>query len=196
MAQAYEQALSQKANAAKPENATPAPLLQPDALRKNKAVDPMQIANKYREAGIGKPKAAQTELLIFVSTSVPTRALEMLGKQASKTGAVLVMRGLKKPLGTKGALTETEKAMQPVVAAGGTVQINPELFNRYGVSVVPTFVITADVEEGCGSEQCVAQSYALAGDVTLEYALETWSSRGGRAGQIADAYLARMQVQQ
>lgn len=191
MDQAYEQARAQKAEMAKPENVKTAPLLAPEQLRKTQSVDPMLIANKYREAGVGQQKTTR-DLLIFVSTSMPPKALEMLGRQAKQAGAVMVLRGFKKPLGTPGAMKETEKAMQPVVATGASLQINPQLFGRYSVTAVPTFVI-ADVEEGCGGETCASQSYALAGDTTLEYALETWSSRGGRAGQLADIYLARLQ---
>ena len=35
--------------------------------------------------------------------------------------------------------------------------------------------------------------FFMAGDVTLEYALEQWSSRGGPIGRQADMYLKRLE---
>ncbi|WP_126448111.1 type-F conjugative transfer system pilin assembly protein TrbC [Sulfuricystis multivorans] len=165
--------------------------LSVEEVRKMKGVDPLTLANKYEASGVGQGPAKQ-ELMIFISTSMPTKALVMLGEQAKATGAVLVMRGLVAPLGTRGAIQKTMEALQPVGTTGAQIQIDPEAFTRYNVKAVPTFVI-ASKEEGCSSDTCDSQSYALTGDVTLEYALEQWSSRGGPIGEKADIYLQRLE---
>ena len=162
-----------------------------DELRKMKGVDPSDLAAKYQNAGVGQKPATQ-DLMIFISTSVPKKALVMLGEQANATGAVLVLRGLKGALGTKGVMQKTMEALQPVAATGAKIQIDPEAFGRYNVTAVPTFVI-ATKEDTCANEQCDTKSYAMAGDVTLEYALEQWSSRGGPIGRQADMYLKRLE---
>lgn len=162
-----------------------------DELRKMKGVDPSALAAKYQNAGVGQKPATQ-DLMIFISTSMPKKALVMLGEQANATGAVLVLRGLKGALGTKGVMQKTMEALQPVAATGAKIQIDPEAFGRYNVTAVPTFVI-ATKEDTCANEQCDTKSYALAGDVTLEYALEQWSSRGGPIGRQADMYLKRLE---
>ena len=156
-------------------------------LSKLKGVDPQQLAARYQQAGVGQPPASQ-ELMVFISTSMPQKALVMLGEQAKVAGATLVMRGMVAPLGTKQAMQKTMEALQPVAATGAKIQIDPEAFGRYNVKAVPTFVIAAK-EESCSTEQCDTKSFALAGDVTLEYALEQWSSRGGAIGKQADRYL-------
>ena len=156
-----------------------------------KGVDPADLAAKYQNAGVGQKPATQ-DLMIFISTSVPKKALVMLGEQANATGAVLVLRGLKGALGTKGVMQKTMEALQPVAATGAKIQIDPEAFGRYNVTAVPTFVI-ATKEDTCANEQCDTKSYAMAGDVTLEYALEQWSSRGGPIGRQADMYLKRLE---
>ena len=156
-------------------------------LDQMKGVDPQQLAAKYQQAGVGHAPAVQ-ELLIFISTSIPQKALVMLGEQAKVTGATLVMRGMVAPLGTKQAMQKTMEALQPVAATGAKIQIDPEAFGRYNIKAVPTFVI-ATKDESCATEQCDTKSFALTGDVTLEYALEQWSNRGGPIGKQADKYL-------
>jgi len=160
-------------------------------LKKMNGVDPLSIANKLQASGVGQVPAKQ-ELMIFVSTSIPQKALVMLGREAKATGAILIMRGLVSPLGTKGAMQKTMEALQPIGATGAQIQIDPEAFSRYSVKAVPTFVI-ATKEESCASDTCDSKSYSLAGDVTLEYALEQWSGRGGAIGRQADVYLQRLE---
>lgn len=95
---------------------------------------------------------------------------------------MLVLRGMKGALGTKGVMQKTMEAIKPAAVTGASIQIDPEAFIRYNVTAVPTFVM-ASKEESCeNSETCDSKSYALV-DVTLEYALENWSSRGRRRRQ-------------
>lgn len=164
--------------------------LSPQELRKTQGVDPAKLASKYQGSFTDIQKSSP-DLMVFISTSMPKKALLMLGEQARAAGAVLVLRGMKGVLGTKGVMEETTKALQPIADTGAAIQIDPEAFGRYHVTAVPTFVI-ATKEESCGTDICDAKSYALAGDVTLEYALEQWSSRGGAIGKQADMYLRRI----
>jgi len=190
--QAIERAMSQaQAMQQSDRNAGPKPGLNVDELKKMKGVDPLTIANRLQASGVGQVPPKQ-ELMIFVSTSMPQKALVMLGREAKATGAVLIMRGMVAPLGTKGAMQKTMEALQPVGATGAQIQIDPEAFSRYSVKAVPNFVI-ASKEDSCASETCDSKSYALAGDVTLEYALEQWSGRGGAIGKQADIYLQRLE---
>lgn len=166
--------------------------LNPEQLRNMKGVDPSSLAEKYNSALKASPKHSE-ELMIFISTSMPTKALRLLGQQAVASGAVLILRGMKGPLGTKGVMEETAKALQPVAETGAAIQIDPESFTKFNITAVPTFVI-APRSESCSSTQCETKAYALVGDVSLQYALEYWSQRGGEAGQKADQYLRRMRL--
>lgn len=191
---AMDSAYSQAKQAQASRNATgvlaPPPSPSVPDLRAPSRTDPLALAKAYESKRAALKKPAQ-DLLIFISTSMPRKTLQLLGLQAEKTGAVLVLRGIKGKLGSPGAIDETIKAIEPVASTGATVQIDPEQFSRYDVSVVPTFVI-ARRQDGCASEQCVGKAYSLVGDVSLEYALETWVRRGGEAGQLAKPYLARL----
>jgi conjugal transfer pilus assembly protein TrbC len=154
--------------------------------------DPVALAQKYQRLNThNRPETPQ--LLVFISTSMPMPALEMLGRQAHKAGAVLVLRGLRDPLGTKGALTKTRAYMMPVAKTGAAVQIDPEAFGRYNVSAVPTFVMAAPKKDGCNQDSCEGQFASLVGDVTLGYALEYWSGQGGWVAQQADMFLNRLE---
>lgn len=163
--------------------------LAPEELKKMKTADPLAIAARYKAAGVGQQYPTQ-DLFIFVSTSIPKEGLKIIGEQAKAAGAIVVLRGLLGQLGKPGLMVATSRALQPLIATGATVHIDPEAFGRYNVTAVPTFVI-ASKEEGCGTELC-AKAYALAGDVTLEYALEQWSNRGGNIGKLAEIYLQRL----
>lgn len=191
---AMDSAYSQAKQAQATHNATgvlaPPPAPSVTDLRSPSRADPLALAKAY-EAKRGALKKPEQDLLIFISTSMPRKTLQLLGLQAEKTGAVLVLRGIKGKLGTPGAIDDTIKAIEPAAATGATVRIDPEQFSRYDVTAVPTFVI-ARRQEGCAFEQCVDKAYSLVGDVSLDYALETWVKRGGEAGQLAKAYLARL----
>lgn len=185
--QAIEQAKSMKAKQAKegPKNG-----LSVENLQKQKGIDPATLAEKFRMVGDSPVRSSHT-LMIFISTSMPSKALLQLGNQAQATGAVLLLRGLRGPLGKKGVLEETTRVLDPIAATGAQIQIDPEAFERYEVSAVPTFVI-APREEGCAEERCNSKANSVVGDVSLEYALEQWSNRGGEIGRLADAFLQRI----
>lgn len=165
--------------------------LAPDQLRQLQKADPAAVAARYKES-VKKPEIDEDQLMVFVSTGMPPKALKMLGEQARAAGAVLVFRGLRMPLGKPGALEDMATAVAPLAQTGAELQINPEAFAKYHVTAVPTFVLAAK-DEGCQTEQCASKAYALAGDVSLEYALETWSGKGGSVGKKADFYLGRIE---
>ena len=191
--QAIEQAMSQARTMQANQLANgPKSGLDVAELRKMKTSDPAELAARYQATGVGE-RPPSPDLMVFISTSMPAKALTLLGEQAKATGAVLVLRGMKGALGTKGVMQKTMEAIKPAAVTGATIQIDPEAFIRYNVTAAPTFVM-ASKEEGCeNSETCDSKSYALAGDVTLEYALENWSSRGGAVGKQADVYLQRIE---
>ena len=79
--------------------ANPLSVPKTDALPKPVAKSPdiSQIAESYRH--VPPPRAAMPsnvpELMVFVSFSMPKEALERIVAQSEKSGAVLVLRGLK-----------------------------------------------------------------------------------------------------
>lgn len=166
--------------------------LQELRAQRTQGVDIGAIASKYKDAPFEKPKMNQ-DLLIFISTSMPPAALAKLGREASQAKAVLILRGIKGQLGQRGALDETMRLLRPAAEAGASIQIDPEQFKLYNITAVPTFVMTQR-EEQCANDQCASHAHALSGDVSLEYALETWADRGGSVAKQASVYLRRIQA--
>jgi conjugal transfer pilus assembly protein TrbC len=118
-------------------------------------------------------------VLIFVSFSMPQATLQRLLDQASRAGATLVLRGL-----VNGSIRDTVTRMQLLIGSRRVaVQIDPEAFDRYGITRTPTFVLAKDgaatevcATRACGSSQ---QFVKVAGDVTLEYAMR-YLNRGSQ----------------
>lgn len=104
---------------------------------------------------------AQEKTLIFVSYSMPDGVLKTYHHQAQKSGATLVMRGLKDD-----SFVATQKEAKRLEI---TYDINPELFDEYGVTRVPTIVGIRD-----------AVSRKVVGNIPLETARSlTMEHQGG-----------------
>jgi conjugal transfer pilus assembly protein TrbC len=155
--------------------------------------DPAALAEKYHTMKDGMSKSAKesAELVVFVSLSMPPAALNRIGEQAKKAGAIVVFRGLKYGL-RKGAWADSMNALKPIADTGADVQINPELFDRFNVQAVPTLVVSAAPQEGCQGNACAASSASVVGDVSMDYALEQLSQRKDAIGRIARERGARL----
>jgi len=75
---------------------------------------------------------ARAETLVFVSFSLPDETLKSYSKEAKKSDARLIMRGLK-----GGSFLKTK---QEADRLGISFDLDPTLFEKYDVQVVPTFV--------------------------------------------------------
>lgn len=108
-------------------------------------------------------KADSNGLFVFVSLSMPKASLEQLMLGAKKSGATLVLRGLK-----NNSYRETLSELQPFVekSQGGLV-INPKLFDEYQIQRVPTFVY-----------QFGDMADSISGDVSLSYVVNKIVDRG------------------
>jgi conjugal transfer pilus assembly protein TrbC len=80
-------------------------------------------------------------------------------------------------------------------------QIDPEAFVRYSIRHAPTFTLSKSGNEGgsssgaCGSS-CIASNafYSVAGDVSLDYALDTLVRRYPDAQRHAAPFLKRLRT--
>ena len=182
--------------ASKPNQVTGGPRLDrlPQSL-KGRPVDVAAIARRIEAAGasaVGRVLETGPQLLVFVSLSMPEGALRKLVEQAERTRAVLVLRGLK-----DGSMVKTAAAVRQVLGERrAALQIDPQGFDRFGVNQVPTFVLLRDGSQAqrCADASCVpATSYAmLAGDVTIEYALEWIETHSSSAQREAEVLLQRL----
>jgi conjugal transfer pilus assembly protein TrbC len=190
-----EDAMNEAMRRAQEVKAGKAKLDLPVSIPRNpSAADPEKLAKQYgRQFQTPFP---QDELLVFVSTSMPEESLKRLARQTKRAGGVLVLRGFKGGL-KKGAMQETLRALKPLADAGANIQIDPEAFTRFGITAAPSFVLAAP-DEDCAQaqnpqKQCRWSAARLSGDVSLDYALEHWTKNGGRAGDIAQKFLSRLE---
>ena len=156
----------------------------------SQGVDPGRLAERYQ--ALSEPGGeAPPELIVFVSLSMPEESLRRLGEQARRAGAVLVFRGLKFGI-QHGGWTASMAALKPLAQTGATLQIQPALFSRYQVSVVPTVLVDAAPKAGCQVDACASQAAWVTGDVSLDYALERLAARPGAMGALAQSHLDRL----
>lgn len=171
--------------------AQPSTIKIPDAPKGTISIDPERIARQYSEIkGPEKREKETNELMVFVSTSMPTASLEKVAAQSRQASAMIVMRGASKGVGP-GKWIASVQAMKPLTDNGGEVFLYPEMFERYGIKRVPAIVVAPDAQGGCSEDAC--REYAVVyGDVSLDYALERLVDRKDSVGAIARARLAKM----
>lgn len=170
--------------------AAPPPLRLPE---QRKAMDPLAVAHRYRvQDEAARAVREQSDLLAFVSFSMPAESLTRLAREASKTGAILVFRGLK-----DNSLKATSAAFLPYSKIGARAQIDPTAFKKYRVASVPRYVLNQGaLDQGCEvTTQCNAQALSVGGDVSLEFALERMATSRSSLAPRAEAYLGRLRGQ-
>lgn len=153
------------------------------------------IANRHLElkAQLARGESHAATLRIFVTLAMPEGSLKALVDQAARAGAVIVLRGLKSQ-----SMTETLASVQALIGTRQVDwQIDPEAFARYAVQHAPTFVLTpaGDISTdqlSCGT-RCVPDSFfSVAGDVSLDYALDAINRRHPEASRHTAPYLAKL----
>ena len=115
-----------------------------------------------------------TTLRLFVSLSLPEPTLQRLMDQAAASGVPLLLRGLH-----RNSMRQTAERIRALLGTRTTgVQIDPEAFDRFGITQVPSFVLapaSAD-ESSCAltQTQCkTPEDYVrVSGDVSIDYALQ------------------------
>ncbi|WP_157263891.1 type-F conjugative transfer system pilin assembly protein TrbC [Azohydromonas aeria] len=173
-------------------------LPSPTPSQARQQVDLAAVARGF-EAGGNAPTAllpgGGPALLVFISFSMPDATLARLVEQAARSNATLVVRGL-----ISNSLQQTAlRARQLIGQRKVGFQLDPQAFDRFGVNVVPTFVLLKDgaVPAPCAAGTCYpnASFAAVSGDVSVDYALEhikrAAPSFGKEAGVLLSAMKAR-----
>jgi type-F conjugative transfer system pilin assembly protein TrbC len=189
----------------------PAPLGSIDGIRPTSPdIDLDALMARY---GAMRPTPAlagdREQLLVFISASVPKESLRSLARQAASVGAPLVLRGVVDgdfPATAefmRDILGEPEKDGRPPATSSKKSQgqrkaralIDPTLFARFDVRQVPAMVLVPDGACVAGIRACPHATPAhvhVAGDVTLDYALDHIARTHPEAKSVADPLLARL----
>lgn len=158
-------------------------------------VDIDALARGHAQMSAPNPSTATSALRIFVTLDMPRGSLERLTDQAARTGAVLVLRGLKAH-----SMRQTLEAVQSLIGERHVHwTIDPEAFTRYGVLHAPSFVLTfaptPESQAGCATQCPITSSYTkVAGDVSTAYALESMMRRHPHVTPQATTLLARLRM--
>ena len=123
----------------------------------------------------------ESELYIFVSTSMPKSLLKAYASEAKKYGGVVVFKGLPGGSFKELAVLINELNTDTIDAASDTglsgFQIDDEAFDRFEVSAVPTIILSTTSEYQ--PHQTTQVNYdKITGNVGIKYALEQFSSSG------------------
>jgi conjugal transfer pilus assembly protein TrbC len=161
-------------------------------------------------AALTSPPAAETganALRIFITLDMPRGSLQRLVDQATRSGATLVLRGLK-----------NQSMRQTVEAVGNLIEtrrvswvIDPNAFTRFQVSHAPTFVLSLSSESAtgtpglpampdlprCSGSSCTSPAMdaaylSVSGDVSLDYALDAMVRGSPDAMPQARAFVQRL----
>lgn len=132
--------------------------------------------------------------IAFASTSMPPAALRAMIDDVARAGGVVVLRGL--PQNSAKALTAAlSKVAKPGEQLDG-VGIDPRLFRAFGIEAVPAYVVTSSDFDLCDGFDCVGPlppHDRMIGNVTTQYALETFAHGGGPGARLAAQHLARLE---
>ena len=174
-----------------------APVARPPTIAPSAAgTDIEAIVRQHAKLGApSREQAAQPALRVFVTLNMPTPSLKGLVDQAARSGATLVLRGLKDQ-----SMRKTVTAVQELIGERRVAwQIDPEAFTRFGVERAPTFVLLTSrtgarsPDSTCTADCPLASSFvAIAGDVSIDYALQAMVRQVPSAGPHAEPFLTRL----
>jgi conjugal transfer pilus assembly protein TrbC len=171
----------------------------PNVKSQRPALDLEDMARRYsanREA-FTSATAAQPQLRIFVTLAMPEASLKLLARQASKTQATIVIRGLKDK-SMKSTLTAVQRIVGELPVDW---QIDPPAFTRFSITRAPTFVLTeqsasAIEPRGCTTNCDKTQTFvSVSGDVSLDYALDVIARTKPAFASDAQRFLSKLRNQ-
>jgi len=152
-----------------------------------------------RHAGeLTGPRSGTAEILIFTSLSVPAASWRQWARDAARTGAPLVLRGV----GDGGLPATAKRIVERLGGAEAGVAIDPRLFRLFGIERVPAVVVVPGGGPGrspvppCSSRGCLEDSAPphdrIAGNIGLAAALEAVAEEGDAGRDTARRHLQRL----
>ena len=137
-------------------------------------------------------RKATAEVLIFTSLSVPAASWRQWARDAARTGAPLVLRGV----GDGGLRLTVEQIGERLGGAEAGVAIDPRLFRLFGIERVPALVVAPGGVPPCATRGCADDPPPphdrVAGNIGLAAALEAVADEGAAGRDVAKAYLERL----
>lgn len=125
---------------------------------------------------------------VLISFSMPKNEIESLILEANKIGAIVSVRGFINNSFEETIIKLKEIAKQNI----GGVTIDPTLFTRFNVDVVPTFILPISDFPVCEKSGCLPPDYIKAtGSSSIKYFLNLVSNNNSIYSVIANEYLSK-----
>ena len=131
--------------------------------------------------------------IAFASLSMPPQSLKTLVRDTAAAGGVTVLRGF--PGGSAKRLTKMLTAMASNGEQLSALGIDPRLFRAFDIKAAPSFVMASSDFTLCDGFDCkgaVPPHDRMTGNVSVEYALETFAGGAGPGSRLAALHLARL----
>ena len=144
---------------------------------------------KMAEANLGDAP----RLIAFASLSMPPQSLKALVRDTSAAGGVTVLRGF--PGGSAKQLTKMLAAIASDGEQLSALGIDPRLFRAFDIKAAPSFVMASSDFMLCDGFDCkgaVPPHDRMTGNVSVEYALETFAGGAGPGSRLAALHLTRL----
>ncbi|ATI83276.1 type-F conjugative transfer system pilin assembly protein TrbC [Sphingobium yanoikuyae] len=149
------------------------------------------IEGASRNLGAGKGEAPQ--FIAFASLSMPPAALRQMIADMARAGGVVVFRGFPdnsmKTFAVKlGKIVDRQDDY-------ANIGIDPRLFRAFNVQAVPTYVAVSSDFDLCAGFSCnthVPPHDRIIGNITVEYALDSFAQGHGAGARVAAVALANL----
>ena len=132
-----------------------------------------------------------SEIIIFMSLSVPAAAWREWSVEAARIGAPLVLRGVG-PQGLKTTVKRVGAHLPPNAGAA----IDPRLFRLFGIEAVPAVAVIPGGVPPCTTRGCSAEPAppydVVGGNIGLDAALAAIAREGGPGRETARRRLAEL----
>ena len=139
----------------------------------------------------GRPNTP--EILIFMSLAVPAASWRQWARDAARTGAPIVLRGV----GEGGLRAAAERLGERLGDARAGVAIDPRLFRLFGIARAPAVAAVPGGVPPCRSRGCsddpAPPHDLVTGNIGLAAALEAIAAEGGAARGVARRHLERLE---
>ena len=137
-------------------------------------------------------RAGTAEILIFTSLSVPAVSWRQWARDAARTGAPLVLRGVAED----GMRTTVKRIGERLGGAEAGVAIDPRLFRLFGIERVPAVVVVPGgvppcVTRGCADDPAPRHDL-VTGNIGLAAALQAVADEGAVGRHVARGKLERL----
>lgn len=138
-------------------------------------------------------RATAPQFMVFVSLSMPEDALRQIIDQTTAAGGFVVFRGF-----PNNSAKQFIAGMSKVLTNDdqfASIGVDPRLFRAFSVQAVPTYVAVSSDFMPCDGLNCTTTPPPfdmMSGNVTVRYALETFSDDNGPGALVARTALSNM----